>query len=61
MHKDPILEEAWRIKDDHAARHGCDIREMARELKEEEEKGHRKVVSFQPRRAPVKPSRPIEG
>jgi hypothetical protein len=57
MHDDPILEEVWRIKDEHAARYGCDIQKMARELKAEEAKGHRKVVSFEPRRVPIKPKR----
>ena len=61
MNKDPILEEVWRIKDEYAARNGCDIRKMARELKEEEEKGGRKVVSFEPWRIPARHSRPLEG
>jgi hypothetical protein len=57
MHDDPILEEVRRIKDEHAARYGGDLQKMARELKAEEVKGHRKVVSFEPRRVPTKPKR----
>ncbi len=60
MSKDPVLEEAWRIKDEQAARSGGDIRRLARELKEDEEKGERKVVSFEPERAPARPSRGVK-
>ena len=56
MQKDPILEEIWRIKDEHAARFGYDVRKLAQALKEEEKKGGRAVVSFPPRRLPAKPS-----
>ena len=56
MQMDPVLEEIWRFKDEHAARFGYDIQKLAQALKEEEKRGGRTVVSFPPRRIPAKPS-----
>jgi hypothetical protein len=58
MNDDPVLQEAWRIKDENGARYDYDIRRMAHELKEEEERSGREVVSFAPRRISSKPPTP---
>ena len=51
MRKDPIVEEVRRIRDQHAAKLGYDLDAICRDLKEEEGRGRRKVVSLSPRRA----------
>lgn len=61
MSADPVLEEAWRVKDEQAARSGGDIRKLAQDLKEDEQRGERKLVSFQPDRTSVRPSGSTKG
>ena len=51
MYKDEIVEEVRRVKEEHAAQYGYDIRAMFRALREKQKKNGRKVVSPAPRRA----------
>ena len=45
MREDPIVEEIRRIKREHAARYGYDIRRMVRALREKQAASGRVVVS----------------
>ena len=45
---DPIVDEAGRIRDAHAARFNYDLNAIFRDLKEQERKSGRKFVSFSP-------------
>lgn len=49
MKLDPVLEEAYRIKDDLARRYGYDVRKLGKAIREEEGKSGRKVVFPPPR------------
>jgi len=53
MHEDPIVEEVRRIKLDHAARYGYDVRKIVRALIEKQKEEKRPLVSFPPRRIPA--------
>ena len=53
MRGDAVIEELWRVKDEHSARYGHDVRVMARALRQDQEREGRKVVSLPPRRIPV--------
>lgn len=49
MHKDEILEELWKIREEHAAKFNYDLDAIYEDLKqgeEEERKRGRKFVSF---------------
>lgn len=50
MQDDSVIKEAYRVKDDLAARYNFDVRELARAIREEQEKGGRKVVPPPPGR-----------
>lgn len=53
MYKDEILEELWKIREEHAARFNYDLDAMCEDLKrseEEERKRGRKFVSFDPKK-----------
>lgn len=50
MPKDPIVEEVRRVRDRHAAKLRYDLDAICRDLKEEERRGRRKLVSRAPRR-----------
>ena len=43
---DPIVDEVRRMRDAHAARFGCDLDAIFRDIKEQEKKSGRKFVSF---------------
>lgn len=52
MYKDEILEELWKIREEHAAKFNYDLDAMFEDLKrreEEERKRGRKFVSFDPK------------
>ncbi len=53
MYQDPVVAEVRRIKEEHAARYAYDVRAIAAALREEQEKGGRKVVSLPARRLPA--------
>jgi hypothetical protein len=43
--KDPILEEVRRLKDEHTAKYGFDVKKMFAAIKKQEQKSGRKIVS----------------
>jgi hypothetical protein len=50
MWKDPVVEEVRAIRDAYAARFNYDIEAMCRDLREEEARSGREVVSLPPKR-----------
>ncbi len=50
MWEDPIVEEVRRIREEHAALFGYDLRAIYDDLKESERKSGRAIVSFPPKR-----------
>ncbi len=50
MVEDDVIRELWRVKDSRARRYNYDVRAMARDLRERQAEGGRKVVAFQPKR-----------
>ena len=50
MRKDPIVEQVRKVRQRHAAKFHYDLDAICRDLKEEERKGGRKVVSLPPKR-----------
>ena len=50
MWKDPIVEEVRKIRAKHAARFKYDLDAICRDLKEQERKSGRKVVSLHPKK-----------
>lgn len=50
MWKDPIVEEVRRIREEHAARFGYDLKAIYDDLKETERQSGRKIVSLSPKR-----------
>jgi hypothetical protein len=50
MWKDPIVEEVRKIREDHAASLDYDLGKIFQDLKEQERRSGRKVVSLPPKR-----------
>lgn len=50
MWNDPIVEEVRKIREEHATRFDYDLEKIFQDLKEQERKGGREVVSYPPRR-----------
>ncbi len=50
MWKDPIVEEVRAVREAYAARFNYDIEAMCRDLREEEARSGREVVSLPPKR-----------
>ena len=50
MWNDPIVEEVRKVREEHAARFDYDLEKIFRDLKEQERKSGRKVVSLPPKR-----------
>lgn len=50
MWNDPIVEDVRRIREEHAARFGYDLKKIFKDLKEQESESGREVVSFPPKR-----------
>lgn len=50
MWKDPIVEEVRQIRKEYAARFNYDLAAMCRDLRRQERRGKRKVVSLPPKR-----------
>jgi hypothetical protein len=57
MWNDPIVEEARRIREEHAARFDYDLRAIFEDLRRRQQEGGRSVVSFPPRRVTGDPDR----
>lgn len=49
MFEDPIVEEVRAVRQKHAARFNFDLKKIARDLKEKQEKSNRKIVSYSPK------------
>ena len=50
MWKDPIVDEVRKVREDHAAKFDYDLEKIFRDLKEQEQKSGRIVVSLSPKR-----------
>ncbi len=50
MSKDPIVAAVRRVRERHAAKFNYDLDAICRELKEQERKGRRRVVSLPPKK-----------
>jgi hypothetical protein len=54
---DPIVDEVRRVRDAYAARFNYDLRAIYRDLKEQEKRSGRKVVSYAESSTEVEPNR----
>lgn len=50
MWNDPIVEEVRKAREEHAAKFDYDLKRIFQDLKEQEQRSGRKVVSLAPRR-----------
>ena len=50
MLNDPIVEEVRRVREAYAAKFNFDLRALAKDLREEQVKSGRQVVSLKPRK-----------
>lgn len=50
MWKDPIVEEVRKIREEHAARFGFDLKAIYDDLKKTEKQSERNIVSLPPKR-----------
>jgi hypothetical protein len=55
---DPILDEIWKARDEHARRFGYDMKKICADLKRIEKQSGRRVVTRKPRRAPTTGGKP---
>jgi len=53
MWVDPLVEEVRKARQDHAARFRYDIEAIYQDLKNQEQKGKYKILSFPPKRLPI--------
>lgn len=49
MWKDDIVEETRKVREEYAAKFNYDLEAICKDLKEQEKKGKRKIVSMQPK------------
>ena len=54
MARDPVVEEIRKHRDAYASRFRYDLRAICADLKEQQEKGERRIVSL-----PHKPAKPV--
>jgi hypothetical protein len=57
---DPIVEEVRSARDAYAARFNYDLRAIYRDLKEQEKRSGRKVVSYAESSKGVEPNKPLQ-
>ena len=57
---DPIVDEVRRARDAYAARFNYDLRAIYRDLKEQEKRSGRKVVSYAESSTGVKPNKALQ-
>ena len=50
MWEDPIVDEVRKVRQEHAARFDYDLAAICRDLKEQEERGGRRVVVLEAKR-----------
>ena len=60
MWSDPIVEEVRRARDAYAARFNYDLRAIYRDLKEQEKRSGRKVVSYAESSTGVEPNKALQ-
>ena len=48
---DPILEEVWKARDEHARRFNYDLKKIAADLRRIEKRSGRRVVTRRPKRS----------
>lgn len=56
---DPIVDEVRRVRDEYAARFNYDLRAIYRDLKEQEKRSGRKLVSYAEISKEAKPNNPV--
>lgn len=61
MWKDPIVEEVRKIREEHAARFGYDLKAIFEDLKKTERMSFRRVVSLPPKRLKEKQVEVVSG
>lgn len=57
MWKDPIVEEVRKVRQKHAAKFNNDIDAILADLRQQETKSGRKLVSLKPKKPRVRPKR----
>jgi len=57
MWKDPIVEEVRKVRQKHAAEFHNDIDAIVADLRQQENKSGRKLVSLKPKKPPARPKR----
>lgn len=57
---DPIVDEVRRVRDAYAARFNYDLRAIYRDLKEQEQRSARKVVSYAESSTAVEPAKALQ-
>jgi hypothetical protein len=50
MYDDPIVAEIRKLRDEYARRFGYDLEAICRDLREQQERGDRRIVRRQPNR-----------
>lgn len=61
MWKDPVVEEVRAIRDEYASHFDYDIEAICRDLKEQEARGGREVVTLPPKRVAIMTNQPGTG
>jgi len=51
MWKDEIVEEVRKVRDEYAAKFDYDLNAIYKDIKKQEKKSRRKIVSLQPKKA----------
>ena len=55
MWEDEIVKEVRKVRDEYAARFDYDLEAIYRDIKEQEKRSHRKVVSLSPKKPELIP------
>jgi hypothetical protein len=61
MWKDPIVEEVRKIRAQHAAKFNYDIHAICEDIRKQERRSRRKVVTLRPKRPRIVPRRVSRG
>jgi len=57
MSNDPILEEIWRARDEHAQRFNYDLKKICADLRRKEKESGQRVVTRKPKRLSTTPGK----
>jgi len=60
MWNDPIVEEVRAVRSAHAKKFNYDLKSIAADLKKQQKRGNRKVVSLPPKKVSVLPKTKID-